>query len=130
MHTRRYILPRLALIGDSAHACHPVGGQGLNMGIRDAAVLAQVLRSAHQTGEDIGNLKVLKRYERWRRPENLAILGFTDFLDRLFSNHWLPLVVLRRLGLRIMRSSQPFRVYTLKFMAGLNGRSLEVTQPR
>ncbi|NER50769.1 MAG: FAD-dependent hydroxylase, partial [Symploca sp. SIO1A3] len=77
MQSDHYTQSRLALIGDAAHCCHPVGGQGLNMGIRDAAALAQVLQEAHQQGEDIGTMAVLKRYERWRKWENLVILGFT-----------------------------------------------------
>ena len=67
MQCDRYIKPRLALIGDAAHCCHPVGGQGLNLGIRDAASLAQILQTADRQGQDIGSLKVLKRYERWRK---------------------------------------------------------------
>jgi 2-octaprenyl-6-methoxyphenol hydroxylase len=128
MHARRYTLPRLALIGDAAHCCHPVGGQGLNMGIRDAAALAQVLKSAHQQGEDIGQPSILKRYETWRRTENLAVLGFTDFLNRLFSNQWLPLVIIRRLGLRGMTLLQPLKSYALRFMTGLSGRSPKIAQ--
>ena len=96
MQSDRYVQSRLALVGDAAHCCHPVGGQGLNLGIRDAAALAQILQEAAQRGEDIGTLKVLKRYENWRKPENLIILGFTDLLDRLFSNNWLPLVFSRQ----------------------------------
>ncbi len=123
MQCDRYVLPRLALIGDAAHCCHPVGGQGLNMGIRDAAAIAQVLQEAHQRGEDIGDLRVLKRYERWRKPENLVILGFTDFLDRLFSNHWFPLVLLRRFGLWILRNIRPIKLLALRLMTGLSGHS-------
>lgn len=128
MHTKQYVLPRLALVGDAAHCCHPVGGQGLNMGIRDAAVLAQVIKSAYQQDEDIGQLSVLKRYETWCRTENLAVLGFTDFLDRLFSNQWLPLVIIRRLGLRVMSLIQPLKSFALKFMTGLRGRSPEIAR--
>lgn len=122
MQSDRYTRPRLALVGDAAHCCHPVGGQGLNLGIRDAAALAEVLRSAHQQGEDIGNLQVLQRYERWRKLENLTILGFTDLLDRAFSNGWLPIVLLRRLGLRVMRRVRPLRFLALRLMTGLAGR--------
>lgn len=122
MQSDRYILPRLALIGDAAHCCHPVGGQGINMGIRDAAALAEVLQFAHQLGEDLGNIQVLKRYERWRKQENLAILGFTDFLDRIFSNNWLPVVVIRRLGLWMLQNIPPLKTYALQFMTGLRGR--------
>jgi 2-octaprenyl-6-methoxyphenol hydroxylase len=122
MQCDRYIKPRLALIGDAAHCCHPVGGQGLNMGIRDAASLAQILQAAHQQGQDIGTVKVLKRYESWRQIENLAILGFTDLLDRLFSNSWLPVVAMRRLGLWMMSYLKPLRIFALRLMTGLLGR--------
>ncbi|GBF82544.1 FAD-dependent hydroxylase [Aphanothece sacrum] len=122
MQSECYIKPRLALVGDAAHCCHPVGGQGLNLGIRDAAALAQVLQEANQKGEDIGDLKVLKRYESWRRQENWLILGFTDFLNRLFSNNWLPLVAIRRLGLELMGLVPPFKNLALRLMTGLLGK--------
>ena len=128
MQCDRYIKPRLALIGDAAHCCHPVGGQGLNLGIRDAASLAQVIQSAHQQGQDIGSLKVLKRYEGWRKIENLAILGFTDLLDRLFSNNWLPVVAVRRLGLWLMNYLKPLKILALKLMTGLLGRKPKLAQ--
>ena len=122
MQCDRYIKNRLALIGDAAHCCHPVGGQGLNMGIRDAASLAQILEAAHRQEKDIGTVKVLKRYEGWRKIENLAILGFTDLLDRLFSNSWLPIVALRRLGLLMMTYLKPLKIFALRLMTGLLGR--------
>ncbi|MGF1514222.1 MAG: FAD-dependent hydroxylase [Elainellaceae cyanobacterium] len=122
MHSRQYVKSRLALVGDAAHCCHPVGGQGLNLGIRDAAALAQTIQAARDRGQDIGALKVLKRYERWRQIENLAILGFTDLLDRSFSNGWWPMVALRRLGLRAMARLQLARWLALRLMTGLAGR--------
>ena len=128
MQSDRYVLPRLALVGDAAHCCHPVGGQGLNMGIRDAAALAQVVQSAYNQGEDIGNLQVLKRYERWRKQENLTILGFTDLLDRLFSNNFLPVVIVRRLGLLMLKQIRPIKKYALQLMTGLRGRLPELAQ--
>lgn len=128
MQSDRYIRPRLALVGDAAHCCHPVGGQGLNLGIRDAAALAEVLRSAYQNGEDIGNEQVLRRYERWRKLENLTILGFTDFLDRFFSNSWLPAVAMRRFGLRLMNELHPLRFMALRLMTGLGGRHPELAK--
>lgn len=128
MQSDRYTLPRLALVGDAAHCCHPVGGQGLNMGIRDAAALAQVLLQAHQEGEDIGDLKVLRRYERWRKSENLTILGFTDLLDRCFSSNWFPLVIIRRLGLWLMRTLRPLKYLALRLMTGQTGRSPQLAR--
>jgi 2-octaprenyl-6-methoxyphenol hydroxylase len=128
MQSDRYTQSRLALIGDAAHCCHPLGGQGLNMGIRDAAALAQVLQDAVKQGEDIGNLQVLKRYERWRRLENWTILGFTDLLDRMFSNSWLPVVATRRLGLWMLRTIQPVKSLVLRLMTGLLGRTPQLAQ--
>lgn len=122
MHSDRYTQARLALIGDAAHCCHPVGGQGLNLGIRDAAALAQVILKAHDRHQDIGNPQVLRRYERWRKLENLTILGFTDLLDRFFSNGWWPIVTLRRLGLRMMCQLRPLRFIALRIMTGLSGK--------
>jgi len=124
MQSARYIQPRLALVGDAAHCCHPVGGQGLNMGVRDAGALAQVLRQAAQNGEDIGQLRVLKRYEGWRQTENLVILGFTDFLDRMFSGNWRPKVTIRRWGLWSLQKVKPLRYLALRLMTGLLGRSI------
>ncbi len=123
MQSDRYVLPRLALLGDAAHCCHPVGGQGVNLGIRDAAALAQILQTAHQQGKDIGELRVLKAYDRWRRLENFIILGFTDVLNRMFSNSILPLVVLRRLGLWTLRTVHPAKRIALMLMTGLSGRA-------
>ncbi len=122
MQCDRYTGSRLALIGDAAHCCHPVGGQGLNLGIRDAAALAQVLIEARAKGEDIGDLAVLKRYDSWRKRENLAILGFTDMLDRMFSSHWLPVIIIRRLGLNMMRHIPLLKRFALRLMTGLKGR--------
>jgi 2-octaprenyl-6-methoxyphenol hydroxylase len=128
MQSDRYVLPRLALIGDAAHNCHPVGGQGLNLGIRDAAALAQVIQTAHQAGKDIGDIQILKGYERWRKLENLTILGFTDLLDRMFSNNFLPVVVVRRLGLWFLQRVPVLKVFMLKLMIGLKGRTPELAK--
>lgn len=126
MQSDRYVKERLALIGDAAHCCHPVGGQGLNLGIRDAAALAQVLTEAHAQQKDIGQLQVLRRYERWRKFENLLILSFTDVLNRLFSNRFLPIVLLRRSGLVLMSAIAPLRLFALKLMAGQKGQQPDI----
>ena len=128
MQCDRYIQSRLALIGDAAHCCHPVGGQGLNLGIRDAASLAQILQAAYHQGEDLGSLNVLKRYQSWRKQENLAILGFTDFLDRIFSNNWLPIVIIRRLGLLLLQYIKPLKIFALKLMTGLKGKTPQLAR--
>jgi 2-octaprenyl-6-methoxyphenol hydroxylase len=128
MHSCEYVRSRLALVGDAAHSCHPVGGQGLNLGIRDVGALAQVLRDAHARGEDIGSLRVLKRYERWRRWENRLSLGFTDLINLIFSNDIWLLTVVRRLGLWTMGHVPALKVAALHFMAGAMGRAPALTR--
>ncbi|MGA9378324.1 MAG: FAD-dependent hydroxylase [Phormidium sp.] len=128
MQSDRYTLHRLALIGDAAHGCHPVTGQGMNLGIRDAAALVQILKNAQQKGEDIGNIHVLKRYENWRKRENWVILGLTDFLDRIFSNQFLPLIFMRRFALWMLRNITPVKKYALQLMTGLRGRPPQLSQ--
>ena len=125
MHSRCYYQPRLALIGDAAHHCHPVGGQGLNLGIRHAAMLAQVLSTAKQQQQDLGDIRVLRRYGRRRRFENGVMLLFTDILNRTFSNRWLPIVVLRRQVLRLMIGCSPLRRLMLRLMTGFWGTQLD-----
>lgn len=122
MQSQRYVQPRIALVGDAAHCCHPVGGQGLNMGIRDAAALAKILQAAHTRQESIGDIRVLKRYERWRRTENWLILAMTDLLNRLFSNQVLPLLWLRRIGFWVIEHVVPLKRMILRVMAGFFGR--------
>ncbi|MBE9012096.1 FAD-dependent hydroxylase [Pseudanabaenaceae cyanobacterium LEGE 13415] len=128
MHSREYVRSQLALIGDAAHSCHPLGGQGINMGIRDAAALAQVLQTAKKRGEDIASLKVLKRYERWRQWENLIILSITDLLNRTFSNQIFPIVQLRRFSLWFLRNIHPIRSLVFRIMSGLTGRAPQLAQ--
>lgn len=127
MQSETYIKPRLALIGDAAHCCHPVGGQGLNLGIRDAAALAEVLIYAYEQREDIGSISVLKRYNQWRKQENLMILAFTDFLDRFFSTSFIPIVAIRRLGLLMMKYFKPLKIFALQLMTGFKGRMPRLT---
>lgn len=128
MQSACYTRSRLALIGDAAHCCHPVGGQGVNLGIRDTAALAQVLLQAHQQGLDIGSEAVLRRYARWRSPENLVILAFTDTLNRLFSNTIRPVMLLRHQGLWALRHLPLVKVLALRLMTGLLGRSPDLAK--
>jgi len=95
----RYVGPRLALVGDSAHGLHPLAGQNLNLGYRDVAALAEVIIEAARLGLDIGQADVLRRYESWRRFDNLTLLAVTDGLNRLFSNNVTPVKLARGLGL-------------------------------
>ncbi|MEO1446175.1 MAG: FAD-dependent hydroxylase, partial [Cyanobacteria bacterium J06635_11] len=122
MQSREYVRPGVALIGDAAHCCHPVGGQGLNMGIRDATALAETLTYAAQHGESLGSLRVLKRYQRWRRTENWFTLTLTDFLNRAFSNRFLPLLVARRAGIWVLDTVTPLKRLILQLMTGFFGK--------
>jgi 2-octaprenyl-6-methoxyphenol hydroxylase len=128
MQSKQYTAPRLALIGDAAHCCHPVAGQGMNLGIRDAAALAEILVTAHQAGEDIGSTAVLNRYANWRKPENWVILAFTDFLDRMFSTSILPIVIIRRIGLFLLARIPGFKYLALRLMTGLAGKIPQVAK--
>ena len=100
----------------------------MNLGIRDVAALAEVITKAHRKGKDIGSESVLKRYERWRWWENLAILGFTDILDRSFSNEWFPIQPARRLGLWMMQRVGLLKRLALLLMTGGMGRSPQLAQ--
>ena len=99
---RDWVKPRLALAGDAAHGIHPIAGQGLNLGLRDVAALAQVIVEARRLGLDIGALDVLERYQAWRRFDAFEMGVVTDTLNRLFSNDFTPLRVIRDFGLGIV----------------------------
>jgi 2-octaprenyl-6-methoxyphenol hydroxylase len=121
MHAERYVDDRLALIGDAAHAIHPLAGQGLNLGIRDVAALAEVLVDARRLGLDIGFGEVLSRYERWRRTDNVVLAAVTDGLNRLFSNSWQPLALARDLGLAAVDRVPPLKRFFMRHAMGLVG---------
>ncbi len=95
------IAERLALVGDAAHVIHPVAGQGLNLGFRDAVTLAEVVVDAARVGIDIGSAQILERYQRWRRSDIVTLTGVTDLLIRSFSNDSKALGNLRMIGLRL-----------------------------
>ena len=96
---RTYIGPRLALVGDAAHAIHPIAGQGFNLGLRDVAALAEILIDAQRLGLDLGAEAVLRRYQQWRRFDNALLAFGTDALNHLFANDIGPLRAARDLGL-------------------------------
>ncbi|MEM9049065.1 MAG: FAD-dependent monooxygenase [Pseudomonadota bacterium] len=97
-----WIASRLALVGDSAHAIHPLAGQGLNLGFKDVAALAEVVATARRRGEDIGRADVLRRYQQWRRFDTAAMALACDGFNRLFSNDRRALRGLRRMGLALV----------------------------
>ena len=98
-HSNRYAGERMALAGDAAHAIHPLAGQGFNLGVRDVAVLAELIVDRARLGLDIGAPDLLAHYERWRRFDTMSLIAVTDGLNRLFSNDIAPLRVARDLGL-------------------------------
>jgi len=121
LHAERYVAERLALAGDAAHAVHPIAGQGLNLGLRDVAALAEVVVDAMRLGLDPGGAAVLERYERWRRFENTLMLAATDALNRLFSNDAAPLRLARDAGLAAVDRLGPLKRLFMRHAMGQLG---------
>jgi len=121
VHADRYVAERLALAGDAAHAIHPIAGQGLNLGLRDVAALAEVVADAQRAGRDIGDARVLSRYERWRRFDSMALIAATDSLNRLFSNDIAPVRLARDLGLAAVNRFPPLKRLFMRHAMGLVG---------
>ncbi len=114
----RMTAPRIALLGDAAHGVHPIAGQGLNLGLKDAAALAEVLVDASRLGEDTGSELVLERYARWRRLDNVSLAAATDLFNRLFSND-LPLVrAMRGVGMAAVNRIGPARRFFMQEAGG------------
>ena len=118
---QRLMEQRLVLAGDAAHAMHPIAGQGLNMGLRDVAALAEVLVDAARLGQDVGDQQVLARYVRWRRFDNTMMLAATDGLNRLFSNDVGPVRLARDLGLAAINRLPPVKRFFMRHAMGLVG---------
>jgi 2-octaprenyl-6-methoxyphenol hydroxylase len=118
---REFIGPRLALIGDAAHVIHPIAGQGLNMGLKDVAALAETIVDAARLGLDPGAGAVLERYQRWRRFDTMAMGVATDSLNRLFSNRSDVLRLLRDVGLGLVDRMPPLKQIFIREAAGLLG---------
>ncbi|MEM7497630.1 MAG: UbiH/UbiF/VisC/COQ6 family ubiquinone biosynthesis hydroxylase [Pseudomonadota bacterium] len=116
-----YAAPRLVLAGDAAHGVHPIAGQGLNMGLRDVAALVEVLTAAARVGEDIGDIGVLRRYERWRRFDNASLALGMDGLARLFSNANPLLSAVRQAGLRAVSAMPAATRFFMREAAGISG---------
>ncbi|HEY4161975.1 MAG TPA: UbiH/UbiF/VisC/COQ6 family ubiquinone biosynthesis hydroxylase [Dongiaceae bacterium] len=116
-----YVKDAVALVGDAAHAIHPVAGQGFNLGVRDVAALAEALVDGHRLGLDPGSLIVLENYARWRRFDNLLLTGFTDGLVRLFSNDLPPLRLARDLGFYLFNRTKPLKRFAMRHAMGMVG---------
>jgi len=120
-HAETYIQPRFALIGDAAHTMHPIAGQGLNIGLRDVAALAEVLVEAKRLGLDIGSPTVLEHYQRWRRFDNQVLLTATDSLNWLFSNDLAPMRLARDVGMAAVNRMGPLKRFFMRHAMGTVG---------
>ncbi|MDE5457489.1 ubiquinone biosynthesis hydroxylase [Bradyrhizobium sp. CSA112] len=118
---RSFIAERLALVGDAAHVIHPIAGQGLNMGLRDVAALAEVVVDAARLGIDPGQADVLDRYQRWRRFDTMAMGVATNSLNFLFSNESTLLRTVRDIGLGLVDRAPPLKSLFIRQAAGLSG---------
>ena len=120
-HAQNYVKSGVALVGDAAHMINPLAGQGVNIGLLDAAALAQVLIEADRKGQDIGSVQVLKGYEKMRRNENLKMMTLMDIFYRVFSNKVLPLKFLRNMGLGLAERVTPAKNKVMRHAMGLEG---------
>jgi 2-octaprenyl-6-methoxyphenol hydroxylase len=118
---RSFIAERMALIGDAAHVIHPIAGQGLNLGLKDVAALAEVVVDAARLGIDLGQADVLERYQRWRRFDTMAMGLATNSLNFLFSNQSTLLRTVRDIGLGLVDRAPPLKNLFIRQAAGLAG---------
>jgi 2-octaprenyl-6-methoxyphenol hydroxylase len=117
----RMIDGRVALAGDSAHGIHPLAGQGLNLGLKDCAALAECVADAVALGLDPGDVSALERYQRWRRFDNVTMALGMEFFDKLFSNDFGPLRLVRDVGLAAVNSVGPARRFFMRYAGGAAG---------
>ena len=117
-HASRYIDLRLALVGDAAHGMHPVAGQGMNFGLRDVAALIEKVVEARRLGVDVGAATVLEGYQKWRRFDNVLMLGMTDGLVRLFSNDIAPLRLARTAGMAVVNRLPGLKRFFMRHAMG------------
>jgi 2-octaprenylphenol hydroxylase len=117
-HANQYVKPGLALVGDAAHTIHPLAGQGVNLGLLDVACLVEVITKALAQNRDFASMSVLRRYERWRKAENMTMLAFVDGLKYLFGTENKAIQGVRTLGLNIMEKMQGTKHFFASYAAG------------
>lgn len=120
-HAQQYAKEGVVLVGDAAHMIHPLAGQGVNIGLLDAAALAQTVLKALEEGKDISSLEVLNEYQKHRRRHNFVMMQAMDLFYRVFSNDLLPLKLLRNIGLSIAGKASPLKRKVMAFAMGLEG---------
>ncbi|MEE2721178.1 MAG: UbiH/UbiF/VisC/COQ6 family ubiquinone biosynthesis hydroxylase [Pseudomonadota bacterium] len=121
VHARDYVAPRVAAVGDAAHAIHPIAGQGFNLGLRDVAALAEIIVDRLRLGLDPGDTEALTRYQKWRKPDNMMMIAATDSLNRLFSNDVAPVRMARDTGLALVNQLPPLKRVLMRHAMGLVG---------
>ena len=127
-HAATITARRLALVGDAAHGIHPIAGQGLNLGLRDVAALAEVLADGSRLGLDLGDPQLLARYERWRAIDSMLVAATTDGLTRLFGLPGKPASAIRRLGLGLVAKTPPLRTMFMNEARGESGKLPKLLQ--
>ncbi|MFM9890888.1 MAG: UbiH/UbiF/VisC/COQ6 family ubiquinone biosynthesis hydroxylase [Rickettsiales bacterium] len=129
MHAEQFVAERFALVGDAAHGIHPIAGQGVNLGYRDVAVLAELLIEQRRLGLDLGAPELLARYQRWRKFDSVSMTASTDLLNRLFSNDLPGLSLIRRAGLSAVERMPTLKRFFMRHAMGLVGDLPKLMQP-
>lgn len=128
MHADSYTGPRTVLMAEAAHVIHPIAGQGLNLSMRDIAVLAELVVDRMKLGLDYGSPEVAAAYESWRRTDTLMMAGFTDILNRLFSNHLKSVALARDLGMGIIEKIPVLKGFFARQAMGLGGQTPRIVR--
>lgn len=128
-HSKDYVQPRLALIGDAAHTIHPLAGQGVNLGLLDAAALFDVIENAVNKKQDVGRYDLLRKFERSRKSDNLLMMGSMDAFKKSFSNDNSLLSMGRNLGLSLTNALPPLKNEIIRHAMGLKGELPRLSRP-